>query len=89
MATLQHDGLSTPFKESHRLDLNFFRHVLSDLPYSLLEHLTGYFDKYNFVQSSHDPCLFIGTNVICVVYIDEWLLFFSSQSDTDKAIKDT
>ncbi len=35
---------------------------------------------YGLEQSKFDPCLFIGTNVICVVYVDD-IIFWSKVTE--------
>ena len=51
---------------------NFFLHTKSQLE-----------DKLGFVQSDADPCLFISADVICLIYVDDALLFYKNKSAVD------
>ena len=48
---------------------NFFLHTKDQLE-----------NKLGFVQSEADPCLFISKDVICLIYVDDALLFYKDQS---------
>jgi hypothetical protein len=36
--------------------------------------------KMGFVQSEEDPCLFIPSDIICVIYVDDALLFYKDKT---------
>ena len=77
-------GLPTLFKENHVLNFNRSLYGLRDSPRNFFKHLQGKLKQCKFIQSSHDPCLFIGTKLICVVYADDYLFFSPSYSDIDQ-----
>lgn len=51
---------------------NFFLHTKDQLE-----------NKLDFVQSDADPRLFILHNVICLIYVDDALLFYKDKSAAD------
>ena len=48
---------------------------LKQAPRNFFQHLKGKLEKIGFVSSEADPCLFISEKVICIVYVDDTLLF--------------
>jgi Reverse transcriptase (RNA-dependent DNA polymerase) len=42
---------------------------------NFFQHLKGKLEKIGFQSSEADPCLFISERVICIVYVDDTLLF--------------
>jgi hypothetical protein len=42
--------------------------------------------KMGFVQSEADPCLFISGDIICLVYVDDALLFYKNKESIDTLI---
>ena len=51
---------------------NFFLHTKSQLT-----------QKLGFTASDADPCLFISTDVICLIYVDDALLFYKDSAAVD------
>jgi hypothetical protein len=52
---------------------NFFLHTRNQLV-----------DKLGFTQSDADPCLFISANVLCLIYVDDALLFYKNKSAVEQ-----
>jgi hypothetical protein len=52
---------------------NFFIHTKTQLT-----------QKLGFTQSVADPCLFISRDVICLIYVDDALLFYKNKSAVDR-----
>lgn len=53
---------------------------LKQSPRAFWKYLTSKFEAVGLKQSNLDPCLFIGTKVICIVYVDD-LLFWSVKEE--------
>jgi hypothetical protein len=56
--------------------LNFFEHLKNGL------ELRGL-----FVQSEHDPCLFVSPSMICLCYVDDSFFFAKDNTDIDAVIE--
>ena len=65
-------GFSEPGKV---LKLKKSLYGLKQAPRNFFQHLKGKLEKIGFVSSVSDPCLFISDKVICIVYVDDTLLF--------------
>jgi hypothetical protein len=65
-------GFSEPGKV---LKLKKSLYGLKQAPRNFFQHLKGKLEKIGFVSSASDPCLFISDKVICIVYVDDTLLF--------------
>lgn len=52
---------------------NFFLHTKNQLT-----------QKLGFTQSEADPCLFISDDVICLIYVDDALLFYKDSAAVDR-----
>ena len=65
-------GFSEPGKV---LKLKKSLYGLKQAPRNFFQHLKGKLEKIGFVSSDSDPCLFISDRVICIVYVDDTLLF--------------
>jgi hypothetical protein len=50
---------------------------LKQLPRIFFLHLKGKLEKVGFTQSENDPCLFMNNTVICIVYVDDTLLYYT------------
>lgn len=59
------------------LSLNRFLYGLRQSPRAFWQYLTQKLESCGLKQSKLDPCLFIGTNVIVVTYVDD-VLFWST-----------
>ena len=80
-------GLPITFKPGHVLKLKRSLYGLVQSPKNFFQHLKSNLIKTGFHQSKHDPCLFISSTVICLVYVDDCLFFGRKQEDIDAAIK--
>ena len=60
---------------------------LAQAPLAWFNKLSQGLQKVGFQPSNHDPCLFISDKVICIVYVDDCLMFTWSLKDIDKKIK--
>jgi hypothetical protein len=57
--------------------LNKSLYGLAQSPRNFFLHTKGQLiDKLGFTQSDADPCLFISRDVICLIYVDDALLFY-------------
>jgi hypothetical protein len=56
------------------------------VPRNFFLHLKGKLEKIDFVQGDFDPCLFISDQVICLVYVDNTLLFLPNQASIAEII---
>jgi hypothetical protein len=72
------------FKRGSNLVLKLKRSVygLKQAPRYFFKYLCGHMQskEVGLKQSQHDPCLFIGKDVIAVVYVDD-ILFFAQKED--------
>ena len=61
---------------------------LKQAPRNFFQHLKSNLEAIGFEQQIHiDPCLFISPTAICLVYVDDMLLYARSQQDIDKVIR--
>jgi hypothetical protein len=60
---------------------------LKQSPRNYFLHLKQKLETLGFTQSNADPCLFISTTVICLVYVDDVLLVYKDQSAVDDLTK--
>eukprot|EP00957_Ditylum_brightwellii_P115337 8795326-Ditylum_brightwellii.AAC.2 len=74
-------GLPIEFKEVHVLKLNRSLYGLRQAPHKFFEFLKKKLLRCGFVQSQHDPCLFISNKVIYLVYVDDCLFFAPDSKD--------
>ena len=86
--TLNRMGLEEKFKENHVLKLKRCLYGLRQSPKNFYEHLKERLEKIGFTQSKCDPCLFIRRGVVCLVYVDDCLLFGKEQNELDKMVQD-
>ena len=59
-----------------------------DSPRNWFLHLKSKLEKLGMKQSQHDPCLFIGRKVLCLVYVDDCLFFSPDKENIHKLIED-
>ena len=86
--TLNRMGLERPFKPNHVLKLKRCLYGLRQSPKNFYEHLKERLESIGFAQSKCDPCLFIRNGVVCLVYVDDCLLFGKTQQELDQSIQD-
>jgi hypothetical protein len=59
---------------------------LKQSPRNFFLHLKAKLEKVGFAQSEIDPCLFMNDKVICIVYVDDTLLYSPKESYIQEAI---
>ena len=59
---------------------------LKQAPRHFFQYLTNHLEKHGVMQSRCDPCLFIGSNIIVIVYVDDILLYARDMSTIDTLI---
>jgi len=79
--TLNQIGITENFKKNHVLKLNRSLYGLRQSPRNFFLYLKGNLEAVGFNQSQLDPCLFISSHVIYVVYVDNYLFFAARKSD--------
>jgi hypothetical protein len=60
---------------------------LKQSPRNYFLHMKQKLEKLGFTQSNADPCLFISTTVICLIYVDDALLVYKDQTAVDDLTK--
>jgi hypothetical protein len=73
-------------KYSHVLRLNRALYGLKQAPRHFFKYLATHLIKHGLKQSEYDPCLFIGPDVIAVVYVDDILLYSLKEDPIDRLI---
>jgi hypothetical protein len=68
-------------REGHVLKLKRALHGLKQSPLTWFAHLKTNLVKCGFKQSLNNLCLFYTNNVICLVYVDDCLLFAPDETD--------
>ena len=59
---------------------------LKQAPRHFFNYLTKHLEKHGLRQSNCDPCLFIGSDIIVIVYVDDILLYAKNDSTIDSLI---
>ena len=77
-------GFSEPGKV---LKLKKSLYGLKQAPRNFFQHLKSKLEKIGFVSSESDACLFIGMKVICIVYVDDTLLFSPKAQYIDEVLQ--
>jgi len=80
-------GLEEKFKSNHVLKLKRCLYGLRQSPKNFYEHLKERLESIGFVQSKCDPCLFIRDGVLCLVYVDDCLLYGKTQDELNLAVQ--
>ena len=63
-------------------------HGLKQAPRNFFHHLKSNLEAIGFEQQvDFDPCLFISPKVICLVYVDDTLLYARHQDDIEEVIR--
>ena len=70
------------------LKLNKSIYGLKQSPRNFYLHLKDKLESIGFTQSESDQCLFISDKVICLVYVDDTLLYAQNMEDIDACIAD-
>jgi hypothetical protein len=76
------------FKRGEGLVLKLKRSVygLRQAPRYFFQYLTKHMEAIGLAQSKKDPCLFIGSDIIAVVYVDDILFFARNDSRITEVI---
>ena len=75
-------------KEGKVLRLNKALYGLKSAPVAFFRHLKSNLEAIGFKQATDvDPCLFISEKVICLVYVDDTLLYAKNDKDIDDVIQ--
>ena len=75
-------------KEGKVLRLNKALYGLKSAPKAFFSHLKSNLEAIGFKQAIDvDACLFISDKVICLVYVDDTLLYAKKQEDIDEVIR--
>jgi hypothetical protein len=61
---------------------------LKQAPRHFFKYLATHIQQHGLKQSAYDPCLFIGSDVIVVVYVDDLLIYAKSEKSIDRLIAD-
>ena len=75
-------------EEGEVLKLKKSLYGLKQAPRNFFHHLKDNLEQIGFVQQVDiDPCLFISPKVICLVYVDDTLLYARNKEDIDEVIR--
>ena len=75
-------------KEGKVLRLNKALYGLKSAPIAFFTFLKGNLEAIGFKQATDvDPCLFISKKVICLLYVDDTLLYAKDEKDIDEVIR--
>ena len=66
--------------DNHVLRLNRSLYGLKQAPRHFFRYLSDRIAKYGLQQSQYDPCLFISSNMMVIVYVDDLLIFAKSDN---------
>ena len=66
------------------LKLNMTLYGLRQRPRAFWKYMTEKLEKVGLKQSKFDPCLFIGPDVICIVYVDDLIFWSRDLAKIDK-----
>ena len=77
-------GFQTP---GHVLKLKKSLYGLKQSPRNFFLHLKEKLEECGFEQSMADQCLFISGTAVCLVYVDDTLLYADSMEEINVAIK--
>ena len=81
------DGYDDSISRSSKV-LKILRNIygLKQAAFHWNELLTAGLIKLGFTQSSHDPCLFLKNDIICMLYIDDSIFLTPKDSIIDEHI---
>jgi hypothetical protein len=65
------------------LKLNKTLYGLRQSPRAFWKYITKKLEACTLAQSRFDPCLFVGTRVICIVYVDDIIFWSKNTADID------
>lgn len=64
----------------HVLQLNRSLYGLKQAPRHFFHYLSDRLTKYGLTQSQYDPCLFMSSTMIVIVYVDDLLIYAKSDN---------
>ena len=78
-------GFNVKSKNGKRqvLKLNKTLYGLRQSPRAFWKYITEKLEKCGLKQSKFDPCLFFGTDVMCVVYVDDLIFWSRNMANID------
>lgn len=81
-------GFKVNMNDGHEyvLKLNKTLYGLKQAPRHFFQYLTRHLEKHGVMQSNCDPCLFIGPNIIVIVYVDDILMYARDERIIDSLI---
>jgi hypothetical protein len=84
----QTSGFKVDMGDGHKYVLKLKKSLygLKQASHHCFQYLTNHLEKHGVMQSRCDPCLFIGLNIIVIVYIDDILLYSHHMSTIDSLI---
>ena len=72
--------------KSHVLKLKRALYGLKQSPRHFFKYLSSHLEKHHLKQSEFDPCLFIGSDTIVIVYVDDLLIYSRKRDSIDSLI---
>eukprot|EP00956_Cyclotella_meneghiniana_P035535 scaffold115810_cov49-Cyclotella_meneghiniana.AAC.1 len=72
--------------KSHVLKLKRALYGLKQSPRHFFKYLSSHLEKHHLKQSEFDPCLFIGTDIIVIMYVDDLLIYSRNRDSIDSLI---
>jgi hypothetical protein len=81
-------GFNSKSKNGKRqvLKLNKTLYRLCQSPRAFWEYITKNLEKCGLKQSKFDPCLFVGPNIMCIVYVDDLIFWSRDVANIDKVV---
>jgi hypothetical protein len=76
---------SVPKRWNTILKLNKTLYGLQQSPQVFWKYITKKLETCGLAQSKFDPCLFVGSKVICIVYIDGIIFWIKDTADIDSS----
>jgi hypothetical protein len=79
-------GFNSKSKNGKRqmLKLNKTLYRLCQSPRAFWKYITKKLEKCGLKQSKFNPCLFVGPNVMCIVYVDDLIFWSCDVANIDK-----
>ena len=73
-------------QDSKVLKVKCSLYALRQSPRNFFLHLKNKLENLEFIQSEADSCLFVRPDMICFVYIDDYLFFASDSSNFESIL---
>ena len=83
-------GFNSKSKNGKRqvLKLNKTLYGLRQSPRAFWKYITAKLETCGLKQSTFDPCLFVGTDVMCIVYVDDLIFWSRDVANIDRVAMD-